>query len=143
MSFNLYLFAHGLTVPQWVSHVKQELLSHPEHPSSNPVFNGVCFALSSVFFVVFSRPFLTLCPFYYITCLYCFWFTPLKSSNCFCLILTVRRIFSHRKCRRNFSSLWLSIVPCLLGQTVQWNFSPLQLSDGLFLNNVLCFLLEF
>jgi hypothetical protein len=39
----------------WVSHVEQELLTLPKHPSSLPLFGRVCVAQSLVFCVVFCR----------------------------------------------------------------------------------------
>jgi hypothetical protein len=39
----------------WVSHVEQELLTLPKHPSSLPLFGRVCVAQSLVFCVVFFQ----------------------------------------------------------------------------------------
>ena len=66
----LYLFTHTgvqhdfhirwwmcrLTVAWWVSHVEQELLTHPEYLSSLPVFSGVRVARYLVLWIV-------VCPF--------------------------------------------------------------------------------
>ena len=45
-----------LTMVWWVPHVKQERHVLPEHPSSPPVFSGLCVARSLVFCVMFCRP---------------------------------------------------------------------------------------
>ena len=81
----LYLFTHTgvqhdfhitwcscrLTVTRRVSHVEQELLSLPEHPSSPPVFSGVRVALSLVFCVMFCGCCLSLRSFSFGYCVVC------------------------------------------------------------------------
>ena len=130
----IFFFAYGIVVPQRVSHVRQELLipqSTWVHPT---VCYGVRIALSSVFFVVFCRSLLTLWPFYFVLPFFIASDLPLLESV---LILTVRRIFPPiMTVRRAFSLLWLSIVPCLPVETVQWIFSPRNCQMELF--SVIC-----
>jgi len=75
-------------VTRLVPHVKQELLPHPMHPRTLPVFSWVRVVRSLVFCLVFCRSLLT-SPFaFFIWTLYClsfftlrFLITPLVSSN--------------------------------------------------------------
>jgi hypothetical protein len=53
--FHIRWCSYRLKVTRWVSHMKQELLTIPEHPSSPPVFRSVRVARSLVFSIVFCR----------------------------------------------------------------------------------------
>jgi len=74
--------------------VKQELFTLPGHPSSHPVFSGVCVAPSLVLCVVFCRSLIVFCPFSFGQCVVCCLsfldlrlpITPLVSSNYILLI---------------------------------------------------------
>jgi hypothetical protein len=50
--FHIRWWSCHLMVPRRVSHVKQELLTLPEHPKSSPVFCGVRIAHALVFHVI-------------------------------------------------------------------------------------------
>jgi hypothetical protein len=66
-------FCH-LTVTQRVSHVDQELLTLPEHPSLPSVFIGVRVSRCLVFCVMFCRSLFVLLSFYiWPFCIYGFW----------------------------------------------------------------------
>jgi hypothetical protein len=108
--FYLYLFTYTgvqhdfhirwcscrLTVTWRVLHVKQELLTTPEHLSSPPVYSELCIAWSLVFCAMFCRSLFVFLSFYFWP-LYCLSFfdlrlliTPLVSSNLlYCQMVTV------------------------------------------------------
>ena len=78
-----------LTVAWRVSHVKQELLTTPEHLNSPPVYSGVCIARSLVFCATLCRSLFVFLSFFFWP-LYSLSFfdlrlliTPLVSSNLF------------------------------------------------------------
>ena len=72
----------SLGLQQWVSHVEQELFTHPESMSSIPVLSGIFGVRSLVLWVVFYRYFFS---FSFWSSYYGCFITPLVSSNFFIL----------------------------------------------------------
>jgi hypothetical protein len=80
-------------VTRLMSHVEQELLTVPVHPSSPPGFRGVRFPRSLYFCVMFYR---SLCPFYdnnisfffFVLCFLTFWVPLLFPHKKWCSVRT-------------------------------------------------------